>query len=805
MDRRSDIAEWWRSWLSLVAPCARDDVRDGGATAGSDAARVIVIPDLGCVNRETFRPPLGMSSFGALPMLVSRSDEAPVVFAHLVPVLRRGVALSAMALLLPCALSAQVAAPRRPPTRVPREPARQPVALGPATYMKEAGTMWTFDAPPLEYWKQTYGFTADSTWLDHVRLSAVRLPQCSASFVSAHGLVLTNHHCARDCVASASPADTNYATTGFVAASYADERKCSTLYVDQLQSIENVTARVRGAMTARSDSARVAQRDSIIGRIERECREQTQLRCDVVTLYQGGIYALYRYRRYNDVRLVMVPEEETAFFGGDPDNFTYPRYDLDMALLRVYQNDSPMVVTNYLKWSASGAREGDLVFVVGNPGSSSRLLTLAQMHYLRDVQYPFTLGVYDRALALLQHQVAQDSARARETENLVFELQNSKKAVTGYESGLLDTTIMARKAAFERDLRARVAADPVLRAKYGNAWTDIERAERQLTAMASRTMYYGFSFNPPFGSQLLNWAGALVRLPAQSALPDAKRLPQYRGQSLARIRAAVLADQPVDTETERQALTSYLESVEHALPPNDPYRMAVLGTRSADSVAGALVNGTRLESQAVRQALVDGGAAAVDSSTDPLIVVARRIEPLARATQLTEARLDDAIAVDADEVGQALFAVYGTKLPPDATFTLRISDGVVKGYPYNGTMAPYKTTFYGMFGHATAFDDKPPFHLPDRWMQQRDKLDLSTPLDFVSTNDITGGNSGSPVINRDGELVGLIFDGNIESLPNQFIFTDAAARSVSVHSRAIIEALRNVYGAARLADELEGK
>ena len=665
--------------------------------------------------------------------------------------------------------------------------------------------MWTFDAPPLAYWKQTYGFTPDSTWLDHVRLASVRLPGCSASFVSSRGLVLTNHHCARPCVASASPADTDYNNTGFVASSLADERKCSSLYGDQLQAIEDVTSRVRGLGSASAPDRQVAQRDSAIEQIQNQCHAETQLRCEVVTLYQGGMYSLYRYQRFTDVRLVMVPEEEAAFFGGDPDNFTYPRYDLDMALLRVYQNDSPMVAKDYLKFSTSGAREGDLVFVTGNPGSTGRLSTLAQMQYLRDVQYPFTLAVYDRGLELLRALSTESPAKARANENLIFGIENSKKAVTGYRAGLLDTTIMARKAAFEKDLRARVTADPALRAKYGNAWTEIARAESKLTAMANQTVFYGFSFNPPFGSQLLNWAGVIVRLPAEAARPDSQRLPQYRGQGLAQLRSSVLVDQPVDTETERLALTSYLTSVQKSLPPNDAYRAAVLGGRSPADVAGSLVAGTRLTAVAVRNALVEGGAAAVDTSTDPLIVLARRIAPLARRTQQTEAALQDIISANADKVGQALFAVYHTKLPPDATFTLRISDGVVKGYPYNGTMAPYKTTFFGMYGHATAFDNKPPFHLPDRWMRQRDKLDLSTPLDFVSTNDIIGGNSGSPVINRDAELVGLIFDGNIESLPNRFIFTDDVARSVSVHSRAILEALRNVYGDARIADELEGK
>ena len=720
------------------------------------------------------------------------------------PLRRAIVAIAVLSVGLPVASSAQVTT-RRPPTRVPKEPARLPVPLGPAKYVKEAGTMWTFDAPPLEYWKQTYGFTPDSTWLNHVRLASVRLPGCSASFVSARGLVLTNHHCARACVASASPADTDYNNTGFVAATLADERKCSTLYVDQLQSISDVTHQIRGAVTAKTAAAQVQQRDSAINQVQTECQAQTHLRCEVVTLYQGGMYSLYRYQRYTDVRLVMVPEEEAAFFGGDPDNFTYPRYDLDMALLRVYQNDSPMVVTDYLKWSKSGAREGDLVFVTGNPGSTGRLLTLAQMQSLRDVQYPFTLAAFNRAIAMLNALSAQSPDNKRKYENLIFNIENSKKAITGYRAGLLDTTIMARKAAFERDLRARVDADPALRPKYGSAWTEIANAEKQLTAMAAQSNYYGFSFNPPFGSQLMNWAGALVRLPAESALADAKRLPQYRGDGLARIRQSVLADQHIDSTAERMELTSFLKAVQQGLPPNDPYRTVVLGVRAPEDVAASLLSGTKLASLAARQALLDGGTAAVDTSTDPLIVLARKIAPLADQAQMTQARLEDIVSANTDRVGQALFAVYNTKLPPDATFTLRITDGVVKGYPYNGTIAPYKTTFYGMFAHATAFDDKPPFHLPDRWMQQRAKMDLTTPLDFVSTNDIIGGNSGSPVINRDGELVGLIFDGNIESLPNRFIFTDDVARSVSVSSRAIIEALRNVYESTRLADELEGK
>ena len=690
---------------------------------------------------------------------------------------------------------AQGAATQSPPARS--------AALGPAHYFKAAGTMWTFDAPPLAYWKREYGFTPDQSWLDHVRLASLRLPGCSASFVSADGLVLTNHHCARPCVASASPADTNYSVTGFVASSPADEKRCSTLYVDQLQSIENVTSQVRAAITAATPAAQVAQRDSVIGRIERACGGAGQI-CQVVSLYQGGMYSLYRYKRYTDIRLVMVPEEATAFFGGDPDNFTYPRYDLDMALLRVYEDDKPYHPADYFRFSTTGAKDGALVFVTGNPGSTGRLLTLAQMRFLRDIEYPATLGVYARGLGVLDTLIARDSSYARRFENLVFGIQNSVKAVRGYRSGLVDTAIMARKAEFERDLRARVAADPALRAKYASAWPAIARAEGELQRLGTKLVYYNFSPNAPFGSRLLNLAGGIVRLPREAALPDAKRLPQYRGDGLKQIRAMLLSDQPVDTLMDRLALAAYLRAAQRALPAGDPYLRAVLGGRSPDAAAAELVGGTSLASHDARAKLVEGGAAAVARSTDPMIVLARTIEPLSRRVQARSAELEAVVSANANKVGQALFAVYGTTLPPDATFTLRISDGVVKGYPYNGTIAPYHTTIYGQFGHATAFDNVPPFRLPPRWWAARDSLDFSTPLDFVSTNDIIGGNSGSPVIDRDGKLVGLIFDGNIESLPNRFIFTDAVARSVSVDSRGILEALRHVYGAPRLADELTG-
>jgi len=708
--------------------------------------------------------------------------------------------LTSRSVLRALALAAALAVSTQAPAQSPA-PRRASAQLPAPTYKPEFGTMWTFDAPPIDYWRRTYGFAPDQKWLDHVRLASVRLPNCSASFVSSRGLVMTNHHCGLECTASSSPPDSNYIQTGFAAGTLADEKKCAGLYVDQLQSIENVTARVRAAITGTTPAEQAAQRTAVIGQIQTECNQATKLNCQVVSLYQGGIYSIYRYRRFNDIRLVMAPEGDIAFFGGDPDNFTYPRYDLDLTLLRVYENGQPYSPPDYLKWSAAGAAENELVFVVGNPGSTGRLNTIAQMEFLRDVGYPASLAAYKRSLAIYAELAKTDTSAARRYQNDVFGVANSQKAVTGYRAGLLDTASMAKKRAFEAELRARIAADPKLQAQYGGTFDAIANAQRELASFNPQLRYYGFGG----GSTLMQLAAGLVRVGLFANAPDSARLAQYRGPGLENIKRQILSPTPIDTAFERLAIAAQLRAAQAELPASDPFLRVALGGQTPEARAAALVRGTRITDPAVRQQLVQGGEAAITASTDPMIVLGRALDPLNR-TQLARATaLNAVIETNSEKIGQALFAAYGTALPPDATFTLRISDGLVKSFPSNGTIAPYKTTFYGLYERSASFDDKDPFKLPKRWVDRKANLDLTTPYNFVSTNDIIGGNSGSPVINKNGEVVGLVFDSNIEGVSNRFIFSDAIGRTVSVHSRAIPEALRKMYDGARIADELQGR
>jgi hypothetical protein len=694
-------------------------------------------------------------------------------------------ALVALSLLAPLAsvASAQQAAPREYPGL-------------------ETGKMWQFDVPPLEYWNKRYGFQPPAGWLDHARLSALRYANnCSASFVSGQGLVMTNHHCARECIESATQPGEDLLSNGFVAGTQAEERACKGIFVDQLQEITDVTTRVHAAIGTSAPDVATKLRAGVIASIEKECMTTPDTFCQVVTLYRGGQYKLYRFKRYSDIRLVMAPESQMAFFGGDPDNFTYPRYDIDMSFVRAYVDGKPAATEHHFTWSKAGAKEDDLIFVIGNPGSTGRLNTISQLDYLRQVSYPAQLEALDRRIGVVEQLSAMSDERSKALRNQYFSLQNSRKAIGGYQAGLLDPKLMAQKTAWEADFRKRVNADPALRLKYGTAWSQVALVQQQLRATALKRRYY--SFNADL-SRLLPIAGAFVRYNAELAKPDSLRLPAYKEANRKQLEITMVAGAPIDTVAERLWLTAWFTAMEKELPATDPVRRAALGTRTPAAAASAMVATTTLVTPAERLALFQSGEQGIAASQDPFLKLARVIDPLERAQAKHVQALASQESAATEKIAQALLATYGNSVAPDATFSLRISDGQPRRYPMNGTLAPAFTTFYGLYDRSLGFESKAPWNLPDRWQQRRDSLVLSTPYDVASTNDIIGGNSGSPVINRDAEIVGLIFDGNIEGLPNRFLFTEYQARAVYLDSRGIVEALRKVYGAKALADELTG-
>lgn len=667
----------------------------------------------------------------------------------------------------------------------------------------ETGKMWQFDVPPLEYWNKRYGFQPSAEWLAHARLSALRYAgNCSASFVSGQGLVMTNHHCARECIESVTEQGEDLLANGFVAPGMADERRCKTVFLDQLQEITDVTAKVQGAIGKAAPEAASAIRIATIAAIEKECGAATaDAFCQVVTLYRGGQYKLYRFRRFTDVRLVMAPESQMAFFGGDPDNFTYPRYDIDMSFVRAYVDGKPAVTAQHFAWSKAGAKEDDLVFVIGNPGSTGRLNTISQLNYLKEVSYPAQLATLDRRIAVTEQLSAVSEDRAKALRNQFFSLQNSRKAIGGYQSGLLDPRLMAQKKAWEADFRKRVAANPSYQLKYGKAWGEVALVQAELRASAVKRRYYTFNADL---SRLLPIAGMFVRYNDELAKPDSLRSPAYRDDNRKHLELAMVAGAPIDTVAERMWLTAWFGAMEKELPATDPVRRAALGGRTPEAAARAMLASTILIDPAQRVALFTSGEAGIKASKDPFIVLARVIDPLDRSMTKQVQLLASRESAATELIARALLATYGNSVAPDATFSLRISDGQPKRYPMNGTFAPAFTTFYGLYDRSLGFESTGAWALPDRWNARRDSLALATPYNVASTNDIIGGNSGSPVINRDAEVVGLIFDGNIEMLPNRFLFTEYQARAVYVDSRGIVAALRGIYGAKALADELTG-
>jgi Peptidase S46 len=675
------------------------------------------------------------------------------------------------------------------------------VVVAPQIGVADEG-FWPFNRIPRGAIKQAYGVDIADAWLQRVQQATVRFPSGTGSFVSPEGLVLTNHHVALDVIQALSTKERDLVTTGFIARDRAQEIKAPDLELVTLQTIEDVTARVNAALKPGMTSAEtLAARRAAIAAIESEAEAKSGLQSEVVTLYQGAQYHLYLYRKFTDVRLVFAPEFDIAFFGGDPDNFTFPRYALDLTLFRVYENGKPAVTVNYLPWSSVGAKEGEPVFTSGHPGATQRLNTVAHLEFLRDYSLPLNLEVFGRLRDALDQYGKKGPEQEREAKDLFFGLENSLKSMKGQLQGLKDPAIMGKKQAAEQSLRAAVAAKADLQAKYGDAWDAVARARRELPPYnVERVMLEG---GLGIYSDYFTIARTLVRWGSESQRPNGERLPEYtdaRKQAIERQMGSVA---PIHPGLETTRLTESLAIMRDKLGADHALVRKVLAGKSPADRARDLVAGTTLGDPAIRKALFAGGAAAIDASTDPFLVLARAVD--VRARELRTKYDNDVLGVERDayaKIAQAVFATQGDSAYPDGTFTLRLSYGSVKSYPENGkTIAPF-TDFRGLYVRADQHGVKPPYKYPESWAKARGQLNLTVPYNFVSTNDIVGGNSGSPVINAKGELVGLIFDGNIQSLPAYFVYDSTDNRAVSVDVRGMVEALRKVYGAEALVSEL---
>jgi hypothetical protein len=659
--------------------------------------------------------------------------------------------------------------------------------------------MWTFDNFPAAKMRAKYGWAPDATWLTHARLASIRLAQgCSASLVSPDGLVMTNHHCARECLSELADAKHDFIAKGFYAATAADEKRCPALEANQLVEITDVTAQMEAATAGKSERAFHEAERTAKAKIESACGTAEDVRCQVVTLYQGGVYDLYKYKRYQDIRVVFAPEEIAAFFGGDPDNFTFPRFDLDTAFVRIYDHGKPLHTDNYLKFATRGVRAGDIALGSGNPGATERENTLAQLEYQRDVVQPFILTLYSELRGVLNEFATKGPEEARTSSTLRFGVENSLKAFKGRQLALVEGSLMADKARAEATFRKRVGADPKLATMDGGAWTAVATAVAHGREIFVRNNMLERSSQRL--SPLLGHAMALNRYAAEIGKPDGQRLEEYSDANFPALKQEIISPAPIHTKLEKTVLAWWLTKVREDLGTGDADVRKLMGKRSPEEIAAALVDGTKLTDAKLRARLLAGGAKAIDAYHDPMIDFARVLDPLARAVRADyEDNVKAVITKNAALIAKARFALDGRSTYPDATFTLRLTYGAVAGYPENGrTVAPV-TNFAGAYAHATGQD---PFKLPDTWIKAEKAVNPDAELNFASTLDIIGGNSGSPVIGRNGEVIGLIFDGNIQSLGGDFGYDGSVNRAVAVDVTGITEALKNIYHADRLAKEL---
>jgi hypothetical protein len=663
---------------------------------------------------------------------------------------------------------------------------------------------WPFNRIPKAAIKQALGVDLSDRWIDRVQQASVRFPSGSGSFVSPDGLVLTNHHVSLDLLHKLSTPERDYASKGFTAADRGQEIKAADLELMSLQKIEDVTAKVNEALKPGMSSAEtLAARRAAIASIEKDSQTSTGLEAEVVTLYQGGQYHLYLYKKFTDVRLVFAPEFDAAFYGGDPDNFTFPRYCLDMTIWRVYENGKPFQTKNYLPWSSTGVKEGEAVFTSGHPGATQRLNTVAHLEFLRDQALPLSINAFTQIRDSLDAFAKQGAEQARQANDDFFSIENSLKSWRGQIGGLKDPATMDKKRADEKALRDRINANAELKANYGDAWDKVAAARAALPPYNLERVFFesGLGMN----TQYFTLARALLRWADESSKPNGQRLPEYSDARKTSIERQMGSAAPIFAGVEQAKLEACLSVMQQMLGADNAMVKQILAGKSPKARAAELVAGTKMGDPATRKAILAGGKTAVASSNDPFIELARLVD--ARARELRTKYDNEVLAVERDayaRIAQAVFATQGDAAYPDGTFTLRLSYGQVKGYMENGKAISPFTEIRGLYVRGDEHKQKPPYKIVDSWIKARSTVNPTTPFDFVSTNDIVGGNSGSPVINVKGELVGLIFDGNIQSLPGYFIYDQAVNRAVSVDSRGILEALRAVYKANWISDELVG-
>jgi hypothetical protein len=664
--------------------------------------------------------------------------------------------------------------------------------------------MWTFDGFPRAEVAKKYGVQVTDQWLQHVQRSIVRLETgCTASFVSPEGLILTNHHCVAGCLADNSTAQRDLMAGGFMAANADDEIRCQGAQASVLMSTENVTAQVTKAIATLSPDAVAAARNKILTTLESQCEEAAKksgspLACEAVTLYQGGQYWLYKYKRYDDVRLAFAPDQAIAAFGGDPDNFQFPRWCLDMSLLRAYENGKPASTPTHLTVRWEGANEKEPVFVAGHPGTTERLLTVAQLKRERDVVLPFWLIRYSELRGRMIQYSKTSGEAARTAKDYLDSIENAIKVRRMQLGALLDDRMMDLKAAEERKLRDAVNANPALRAAAGTAWDDIARAEQRYRDI--HVPYVWLEGAAGFNSELFSYARVLVRAADERAKPNTDRLREYTDAALPRVKASIEAASPVYPEFEQLRLSFSLERMREYLGPDHPITKAVLGTKSPDQRAHELVTGSTLAEPKVRATLYEGGAEALRASTDPMIALAREVDGESRRLRkVYEEEVQGPVGVAQQKIAEVRFKVYGTQLYPDATFTLRLTYGAVEGWTEAGMRVEPFTRLDRLYERATGVA---PFQLPPRWIEAKPRIDLNARANFVATTDIIGGNSGSPMVDAQGRVVGLVFDGNIHSIAGSFWFDPQMNRTVAVHPHFMRTALGLVYPASRLAKEL---